>query len=368
MAMKSFSPLAGKPRSLKGVPEGGIGERFYFAADLGGVDCVFVFGGAKPPMLYVDTDADGDLSDESPCSAGGQAEGVVASKFVTTIFGPISLGPAGGPSEKTAQLSVRAHFFADATRLILYPAGVRAGEIRLGGRSYQVAVVDGDCDGRYDGIVTLPLNLTEGPLFDVLGIDLNGNHTFEMILDPPLFETLPLPKMLSVEDTYYSVDVAADGSAIRLKEIEPAFGTLDAGSPDVEAVFLSENGFHVLSGSEGKWRLPAGKYVPLQVTLKKADDSGLTWKLSGQFNPTELPCLEISPGETQTLDLGPPLSAQTNVQSRAGFVSIGFSLVGRGNETYAPGAMKDGQRNPAPKFEIADESGKVVLSDAFQYG
>ena len=108
--------------------------------------------------------------------------------------------------------------------------------------------------------------------------------------------------------------------------------------------------------------------MPLQLTLRKADAGGSEWKLAGRFDPAEIPCFEVAEGETQTLELGAPFSAETNVQSMASFASIGFSLVGRAGEKYSPGAEKDGTRSPPPKFEVTDESGKAVLSDAFQYG
>ncbi len=365
MGYKAASGDSEKPPNLKALPKDVTGNVTYFLVTLGGTEFVFLADSAPPPRLYADTDGDGDLSDETPVPTGDQEQLALGWQTQTVVLGPVTLKAPGG---KSVQVYIRPTVFRDLRRLGIYAGGLRTGEVRLGGRSYQVAVVDGDYDGRYDGTVSLPLDFSEGPVVDILGIDLNDNRKFELTLDPPLFEALPLPRMVSVEGAYYSVDVAADGSAIRLKEVEPAFGTLDAGSADVEAVFLSENGFHLLSEGEGKWRLPVGKYTPLQVTLKKTDDSGSTWKLSGQFDPTELPCLEIGPGETQTLEVGPPLSAQTDVSPMGESVSIRFSLVGRGKETYAPGAMKDGQRNPAPKFEIADESGKVVLSDAFQYG
>ncbi len=362
MGYKTASFQSEKPPNLKALPKDVTGNVTYFLATLGGTDFVFLIDSAQPPRLYADTDGDGDLSDETPVSTGDQGQRAAEGQPQMAVLGPITLK---APDAKSVQVYIRLTVFGDQRRLGIYAGGLRTGEVRLGERSYQVAVVDGDCDARYDGTVSLPLDLSEGPVFDVLAIDLNDNRKFEMVLDPPLFETLPLPKMLSVEDTYYSVNVAPDGSAIRLKEIEPAFGTLDAGSPDAELWLFSDCGIYKLGGAEGGWRLPVGKYMPLQLSLKKEDEGGSEWKLAGRFDPAEMPCFEISPGETQTLEFGPPLSAETNVQSMGASVSIGFSLLGRGGEKYSPGAEKDGSRTPHAKFEVADDTGKVVLSDAF---
>ena len=76
--------------------------------------------------------------------------------------------------------------FAEDGRGLLMPlcrAFFRTGKLRLAGQTYQVAVVDGDCDGLFRSILSLPLLTTHGglvPRCDVFAIDLNRNGTFEI--------------------------------------------------------------------------------------------------------------------------------------------------------------------------------------------
>jgi len=336
---------------------------------------------STPPRLYVDRDADKDFSDETPISGTPKTleeETVEFQRFASLTrregeavhvydFGHISLPTTGGAGQAERKFRLLgAQVDPTYYALLIRHDGLRGGEIRVGEKSYRVVVADVNHDGRFDGAVSLPVS---GPSFDILGVDLNGNGEFDMKVESGDLEMMLLPKMLYLDGSYYGVQVVPDGSAIRLGKAEPRLGTLEASTADVELTVVSECGYRRLSGAEGKWQLATGDYMLAQIGLKTADDAGDTWMLMGRGSTKELQELQITEGDTTRLpDVGPPFTTKTDVLPMGDSVLIAFSLVGKATEVYSLGAVKNGEQLPPPKFEITDESGKVVVSGSFEYG
>jgi hypothetical protein len=252
-------------------------------------------------------------------------------------------------------------------RLVLCPARYRSGKVRFGDKLCEVALVDGDYNGAYDDAFSLPLkSLFTG---DTFAVDLNGDGQFSMSLEPPVFEVLMLPRMVEVDGNYYSIEVPADGSKVRVERAEPKMGKLAVGGAEADVVLLSESGFHVLASTSAPWTLPAGKYLPLQILLKKADAQGAVWSLPVLVpDPTTAKLPEVVEGQTTTLDLTPPTQARVKVEPAADSMSFDLALEGAEGLRYSPAVEKDGKGVPPPKFEVKNDAGKVVLADAFQYG
>ncbi len=333
--------------SLKSVP-------YLFVANLGGKDIrMLLERDHSPPRLYPDTDGDGDLSNEKPYLP-------VVSTAQNLEFGPISFPGRESGNTASVRVWIRAFRFGK-----VYPAGFWTGEPRLGEDSYRIAIADSDLDGRYDGLFSPTSHNINSQAFDYFAIDLNHDGEFQPVESGELF---PLSKTIQVKGACYSVEIAPDGSKIGLEKAEPEFGSLDLGGSDAALLLWSDSGAHRLSGSGGRWQAPAGAYRLISLELNRKDETGATWTLRESQHPKNLDTFEIRAGETLAANIGPPLSARTTVTKRGQTVQIGFMLVGRAGEEYAPGALKDGSRVPAPKFKILDESGKVQASDSFQYG
>ncbi len=377
-----YTSIAQDPSPLAGMPENLADRVSLFTIRLGAAAQVsLLFDPSTPARLYVDRDADKEFSDETPISGTPKTleEGTpefqrfarMPGREVEAVhvydFGHISFpttGAGGGANLKArvlgGEVGPRNH------GILICHDGLRGGEIRVGEKSYRVVVVDMDHDGRFDGTVSLPLS---EPSFDMLGVDLNGNGEFDMKVESGDLELMPLPKMFYLDGSYYGIQVVPDGSAIRLEKVEPKLGTLEASAADVELMVLSDCGYRRLSGAEGKWQLPAGTYMLMQIGLKTTDDTGDTWMLMGGGATPEQQEFHIAEGETtRTFDFGPPYTGKTDVRPMGDTLSIGFALVGKAKEVYSPGAVKNGEQLPPPKFEITDESGKVVVSDSFEYG
>jgi hypothetical protein len=343
-----------KPSAMNALPPNLSGDLRYFILPFGDAKILAVLDNAKPARLFVDAAGTGDLSGAAALPASGPSE--------ETVFGPATL-PTGA--------KVRFRVFGGGNIIMATAGGYMAGEVKLDGQSYRVALIDGNANGRYDDVVSLGGESSGSPSAgDVLAVDLNQDGQFDRnFRQSP--ETVPLMPMVQVKGTYYGIRPARDGTSIRLEKVQPQMGTIDVGAPDVVMMFFSDSGFHRLAASEGKWQVPAGRYRCIDITWFRKDAAGATWMITNTGNVGKTENLEVRPGATLAVKVGPPLVARIEAPAETAAGSeAGISLVleGQAGETYAAGAQKDSQRLPAPKIKISDESGKVLAQGNFEFG
>jgi hypothetical protein len=233
-----------------------------------------------------------------------------------------------------------------------------------------VALVDGNYNGVYNEAFSVGSLSSPGTSSDLLAVDLNGDGRFTTSFAPPLFEVLPLPKILPADGGYYSIEAAADGSTLRMQRVEPKMGTFALSGAEAELLLLSESGYYALNTTATPCTLPVGKYALSQALLKKTDANGFVWSFPVSVLQTSgrAPEIAVAEGRTTTLELPAPTRARVKVEATAGFVYFEFTIEAQKGLNYSPAIRKEGKEVPAPKFEVTDKSGKVVLADAFQYG
>jgi len=378
------SAMSGKPFLLKVPPKDLSAKAQYFQLPIGGKNVLAILDAGplpdNPPevlplhgpwKVYVDTAGMGDFSSASPLTLLPMKDGAEAGMAAgLPTFGPVSLA---APDGKSPLAPVRLRVYSPR-HLGVSQVGYMAGEVKLDGQSYRVAAVAcNGVGGRYDKTLSIPVNLTgKQPEYATFAIDLNQDGKFGRDLMEGTVETLPLLNHIHVKGSYYSVKMAADGSSVTLAKVEPKMGTIDAGSPDVALVAQSDYGIHNLSGAQGKWQVPAGKYQVVQVSLSRADAAGAKWTLSGRGFDGKAGDIEVRPAETLAMKFGPPLVAKVRVTPFAGTdqVGISYAVKGQAGELYGPVARNDKQTAPPPQPElkILDESGKVLAAGKFEFG
>jgi len=336
-----------KPSILKSLPEGLSGRVAYYVKQVAGKKMVLALDYGRLPKLYADTDLDGDLSDEKPFANRG--------RMSSAEFGPMTVKPTGAEGDLTVNLRAEGYIgYGSVTYFTVFPAGYFRGAVRLGEDSYQVAVVDGNLDGRLGG----PASAT-----DLLAIDFDRDGEFHYRA-----EVASLPKMVGTGGAYYRLEALPDGSAIRLQNTEPSLGTLDVASSHLVLTLFSGDCFLYLAGSQGRWQVPAGNFTTAFLQLCARDQAGARWQLTGSNQRGKLQTITVREGETLALKVGPPLAVKTDITQSRDIVSIGLSLAGQAGEEYTADAKKNGTTVPPPKLRILDEAGKVLASGAFQYG
>jgi len=373
LAFQFLRPLDDKPDNVQDVPSDFEQPRYYKIKSGDRSILMAADYSQKHVRLCIDRDGDGILSEERCFTAEVSKKTPVSSR--RQYLGPISLVAGDNPGKSDGWLYVNC-FRADARGLLIpYAAFFRTGKLRLAGQAYQVAVVDGDHDGLYRSILSLPLDRPwRLPGCDVFAVDLNRNGTFEISLRQRS-EVFPLGKLLKVGDAYYAIDIASDGKSLTLSRTEPQCGTLavDAKDAAVELRLWSDAADQYLLQSRER-QLPAGRYKAVYAVLTKNDASGRTSTL--EFNTSSaftrlgpLECFEIQPGQTTSIRIGPPLVVKTDVQTRgSGSVSISPVLIGCGGEEYRAASSRGMQRPSPLAFKIVNEEGTVLVQDKFKYG
>lgn len=352
-----------KPVAVRAVPKL-AGKALYLTATLGGRATQMLIDVSDTPKLYVDTDGDGDLAEEQALSgkrlgSRGLLDSLLGSGDPREVsFNSVAVKVAGAPAEVKISLSGP----AGGGYVELMPGTLRAGTAKLAGRSCRVQIVDANLDGRYGS--AFPQNSLLA--CDLFAMDLNGNGRLD-VGSVDSGEIMPLPKMIQVGGAWYDVAVAPDGSGVGFERAEPQWGTLDVGSPDVELRLFSDSGFHWLKGSGGKWKVPVGNYMTVDVAMRRTE-RGAAWSLECDWPGGKLQNFSVRRDETTQLPAGPPLVGEVRTDLYDNSLMLSFALRGRAGEEYEAGARRNGRSQPAPSFVIQDETGKELASGKFEYG
>jgi hypothetical protein len=354
----SCSRSAGKPDAVGSVP-GNLPEQItYFRFGPEDAATWLLATSGTKPVLYVDSDRDGNLAEETPASGTRDQSGIT--------FAGASVPGTDGRSVRVRMISHTRPATRAPVCLHAAVAGFRTGQVRLGGKAYRVAVIDGDLSGRYNDIPARPLTDRR---VDAVVIDRNGNGQFERFdptgNSPP--EWSPLTKALAVDGAWYAVTVAADGSTIDLSPTQPAYGHLDLGPHRLTLGAFSDFGYQRIESRGGKVRVPAGRYATVSLELLKSDGTA-NWRLQLARDAGRLATFVVEAGQTFSIPLGPPLVPAASVELAGGTVRLDYRLAGRSGERYAPAVMKGNSRVAPPQVEIVDTTGKVIYSGKFAYG
>ncbi len=355
-----------RPPELREQPADAPKEPVYFVVRMGDRDIHGITYRSMNPnrqvKLYLDTDGDGLFSDEK------EYVGTWLSIFrltMTYLFGPVS-ARHGDTETKAGQFYAEC---SDGKNITFRPAFYRRGQAVLEGKSYQIALIDTDFDGKYNKYFAPPIANSRDPRCDVLAIDLDGNSKFGFE-KPGDSEIMPLSRLIKIHGQYYSMNVAEDGGSIEFRQAKPQFGTLSLDGKQAKLALWSDAVHQRLSGSNGRWLLPAGKYSAVELELTEPDSAGNRWTfdtIKARAWAGELGDFEIRPGRTTSIQIGPPFQIKTFMKDAGRNALVGFHLEGQAGELYVPGAKKNGVVVPDPQFKIISAAGQTVHSGQFEF-
>ena len=339
-----------KPPSVKDAPK--VSDKaFYYNIQLCGKDIYLVIDyNVTNPPLYIDTNADGKLDDEKPITGTDMNN--------RTRYMPVKIKPAGA-----SEINIGIDTPKGGGYIYYFPSEIKRGDVKFGNETFSLMIIDRNYNRRYNDFS----KDVRGLDYDCIGIDLNRNGMLDSSVESD--ETSPLAEAVFINGDYYSIIPSADGNSVEIKTIKPATGTLDVQNADMEISTYSRWGAQTLTGSNGKWKLPEGKYTTRLIRLKKKDEKGREWILTSySFYDSKLASFDITSGKTTVIPAGAPLKIKTTAIMRDDFIEISASFLGRAGEQYSSGPVIDGQRPEPPKFKIVDRDNKELVSGAFQYG
>jgi len=353
-----------RPPPIKALPQGLSDKVWYFKVSVGGKSLWAVRDTASPLKLYVDLARTGDLSSVAPL-VGSVVPHVMTTRGRPCLYGPIDISTGNGEGAPTVKVLFAGWDNYDL--LGVRAAGYMAGDVKLDGQTYRVAVLDKNLNGRYECAFGKDGMSQSWWRADAIAIDVGQDGKFSRGGDGS--EIMPLVKAVRVKDGYYHVQVAPDGSSIKFEKYEPKMGTLDVGIA-ASLTALSDTGTHNLRGSGGKWQVPEGRYTCQNLSITKIDADGKEWRLEG-LDAGPLENFEIRGGETTAIKIGLPLTLKVDAERpESGQISLNLALVGKGGETYSVSVgLQTGVSRPLPpKVKVFDASGKLLAEGNSEYG
>ncbi len=364
-ACQNQSKLSEKPAQFKDLPEKASNRVNYFLAKIADREIPLIIDRGSKSKLYLDTDADGCLSDE---------KSFTPKTIKKRLFGPVDyhrFGPVSVKFEQAAEkFAQQIYVFTRDSymrRLILGPAVYRKGKILLDNNIYEVTVIDGNFDGKYDKLFSPPVERIYQPGCDSFAIDLNRNGKLDFNYYHHS-ELMPLSRMVKVGNSYYSINVAESGESIELNKIRPDLGTLDLGNANVKLKLWSDTAQQYIFNFKNSVQIPAGRYQAFFVELSLIDSEKNTCNFTSYTNTGTLGNFEISKNQTTSFKIGPPFKIMTTAQQNRNTVSIGCTLLGQAGEQYRPNFKKNGMQVSPAVLRIIDEHDNVVYSGRFKYG
>jgi len=367
LVSQTLSPLPSQSRDIKDVPSEMRRPSYYYLT-AGGRQVPLAVDFSGDLKMCLDADADGTLSDER-CYPAHLVKGLEERVTFRNKFGPLPLALGHGEQQGTVRFCILSYRRDNPGPLWVYPSHCRTGRLSLRGKVYAVAVIDGDYDGLYKTLLSLPLDPFLRTRCDVLAIDLNGNGRFDEF--GPDGEISPLTAMVAVDGRYYAPHVADNGETLELAAVEPPEGHLVVDSPNasLDLKLWSDAANQVLSPTTNGWSLPVGRYQTVSATLHLYDPNGDDWIFPIQPNSGALRSFEIQPDHVTQLRAGPPFVLNTSVEKgHADTLIINPTLRGCAGEEYLFNFARNGVRSSERTFEIVNEKGTVLVADKFQYG
>ncbi|MCC6677260.1 MAG: TlpA family protein disulfide reductase [Phycisphaerales bacterium] len=179
-----------KPATLKKVPDGLEAPLYGVLPIAGAPGLVFHIvvdePAGKPSRLLVDSNGNGDLTDDDAAEWGGKPQGADSKFTMYNGTAKVDIGEAGAPF--VAALGVYRFDPSDPQRaqlknvLLYYRDYAREGEASIGGKTYRVMLADEGAAGDFSKAVKKVSagggEVADGPAPQIL-IDVNGNGKFD---------------------------------------------------------------------------------------------------------------------------------------------------------------------------------------------
>jgi hypothetical protein len=385
-------------RPLRGVATLGS-NRYVFALDHKSKDS------RGYDRLYFDRNGNGDLTDDEPIDLlpSKDFKDSKASVSDNRGFPPIVVSSSVDGTKLDYPLNLRRYCVhkPDYEYVVLYLAvdAYRRGEVTLDGKKHTIAVLDWNCNGRFDDVVSVPAKPqgTNDRLYanrgDILLIDPEKIDVENLSWSRPLGEHRQfLGKLTGFEGKYYATKVSPSGDEITWTPCSPPLGRITSSHAPCHVELVSELGYLDLNIEKskpatipaGRWRLlsygysikdwketaspapTAGKSAGAEDPKRPARSKSNVSRILAQGTFAGSPLI-VEPGQTTALKFGPPYRASVRVDQWNGEISLNLELHGTGGEEVSGLAINGGMPE-RPTFTITDPQGKVVEQGQLEYG
>jgi hypothetical protein len=293
--------------------------------------------------IYIDNTGNGRLDDKTPLLARSASGN-------DTEFPPARMVFKGEDGPITYHLVFRAYDFQNnQVELLASSACWYEGTVNFDGVKKHLKLVDGNVNGTFNDMAADP--------YESDRVEIEGDKTAEHFLG----------KMLEVGGKLFRIEVARDGSYVKVQKAEDVtLGQVHVPDNISELSVFGENGHFTRQPVNGQVSLPVGHYQIFRWTINRKDDKGAAWTLSGYSFPRN-GGFKVDADKTPLLKIGEPFKAVLGA-TEAADRQVTFSLQFKGSQDESIELLRAGQRPQGPKLTLTDSKEALVYTGTFEYG
>jgi hypothetical protein len=304
--------------------------------------------------LYIDANANGDLSDDSACEPYRRESNMAT-------FGPVKIvfNTADGPV--TYHLSVELRVGGGQTYCLMSPAGWYEGPITVGGVKKHCTLIDYNVNGTFND------KSADFEQCDRIRIGEEGGRDTRFVGNFVEVGEGPPNANDRVGDPgkLYRPEIAQDGAFVILTEAaDVSWGTVRLAENITSFGAGGVNGLFTRKPENGTIKLPVGEYRVEHWAIVKNDDKGAKWELrssssgSGRFTVVQ--------DQEKEVPVGEPIYSLAEYRQSGSFYTFSQRLEGRHGERVT--LMRNGAQPPPPKLRIRSRDGAYDRGMSFEYG
>jgi hypothetical protein len=334
-------------------------ERLYASAQFGGqprqhtivLDCS---AGGHYDVLYVDTSGTGRLASATKISGFRYAQGL--------RFGPVRIlvddGHEQSPQWFWFQLEEPTVEGKPQRQLRAIDAGCYQGMVSFGSRKHWLAVIDAQGHGLFNEFVK-----SSKETHDVLHIEARCDEKPPTTTLRGTFE--PLGRYVYVDDSYWLIEVAPDGSWVRVQPSRQPMGRLRCYVGDTILLLEGPEGLLHLRCKAPETPVPVGNYRLVSCRYQVRGMPG-TWEFSGKVS--QRGAIQVRRESITPVAIGPPFVARVEVSGSSNDFDLGMVVRGAGGEECDLFRSSGGQQPPPPRVHIRNAQGREIAALDFHYG
>lgn len=292
--------------------------------------------------LFIDTDCDGKLADETV------VEPIQADAY-RTQFGPVKIVFPSEDGPITYHVNVTRYDYEGYKQLRVSSACWYEGQVNLAGQKRRFLACDSNCNG----------------LFCDTSLDF-GDLDYVRYQSGDELLTRFVGKYLKFEDGYYLLEVARDGSWVRFApagDVPEGFIRFPEGTGSV-GLGGPMGLYYTAPGDKGLVRVPAGRHRFKHCEISRQDASGKTWTMRSGNAPLET-AFDLAAGQEVTAPLGEPVAAEFKIGRNGKSYTFNLALKGKLGESVS---ISEGNETVKVKLKVANAAGDYERTQVFTYG
>lgn len=304
-------------------------------------------GSGARDLLYVDSNGDGNLRDETAIAA-------YTTDPQHSYFGPVKVTFQEEDGPIVYHLNFR---LCDHHQRLLRvsSAGWYEGSITVSGQQKFCVLIDHNANGAFNDKSLNAAKCDRIRIGDTEHLATSMEH----------LTTSFVGNYINIGGVLYRPVIARDGAFVKLAKAEGVtFGIVRLPKTISQFSVCGENGLFSFVPVNGLCSLPVGKYRVHSWTMVRQDKKGL-WELRGS-SASDKGVFDVTGDKETELSIGEPIISAIEARGGSGSYTFNHKLQGRLDERID--LERNGSRPEAPKLRIRSKDGRYNKNFAFAYG